>query len=336
MTVSVPASQRASEHEEIKRIRWAEHALNNGLIFSATYHGVSRIPERLSYGIGKLGTWLAYKTMRRVTSALIANLHEVFPGLSEEQLSSLALLTYRSYAYDTIDFIRSLSQSPDELARKVTDLDRAIFDRLLGEGKGILLVAAHFGSWELGAVIVRKLLGYPLTMVAMAEPSPAVNRIRSDMRTSLGIELLEVRRGIDTPLQIRRQLAENRIVAMLLDRHLGRDHVAVRFCDARAHFLRTPALLSYLTGAPMLPAWVVRDADGRFRCMFDEPVYVPRDGDRDATIAQATQKMAAHLETKIREYPHLWYQFYPFWETQPSDAASEEARAPLKNVRRTP
>jgi KDO2-lipid IV(A) lauroyltransferase len=86
----------------------------------------------------------------------------------------------------------------------------------------------------------------------------------------------------------------------------------------------------------MLPAWVVRDADGRFRCMFDEPVYVPRDGDRDATIAQATQKMAAHLETKIREYPHLWYQFYPFWETQPSDAASEEARAPLKNVRRTP
>lgn len=309
----VPTPVRAGELDSIKKVRWAEHALNNELIFSATYHGVSHIPVRLSYGIGKFGTWLACKSMRRITSAVVDNLREVFPERSEKELESLALLTYRSYAYDTIDFIRALSRPSEELAGKIVDLDRSIFDRVLADGKGILLVAAHFGSWELGALILRKLLGYPLTMVALPEPSEGVNRIRTDMRTSLGVELLEVRQGIDTPLQIRRHLADNRIVAMLLDRHLGRDHVAVDFCGKSAHFLKTPALLSYLSGAPMLPAWVVRHPDGKFQCLFDEPVYANREGDREETLQRATQEMADKLAAKVRQFPHLWYQFYPFW-----------------------
>jgi KDO2-lipid IV(A) lauroyltransferase len=154
-------------------------------------------------------------------------------------------------------------------------------------------------------------------MVAMAEPNPGVNRIRRDMRASLGVELLEVRESIDTPLQIRRRLAENRIVAMLLDRHLGRDHIAVDFCGREAHFLKTPSLLSYLSGAPMLPAWIVRHSDGRFRCLFDEPVWATRGGDREATLRCATQAIADKLAARIRQYPHLWYQFYPFWKSQP-------------------
>jgi len=312
-----PPSQRARELDQVGKVRWAEHALNNGLIFSATYHGVSRLPLGISYGIGTMGTWLASKTMRRVTRALVDNLRQVFPELDERQLGALAVLTYRSYAYDTIDFIRSLSTPPDALASQIVNLDRGIFDRLLAGGKGILLVAAHFGSWELGAVILRKVLGYPLTMVAMAEPSEGVNRIRRDMRASLGVELLEVRQNIDTPLQIRRRLAENRIVAMLLDRHLGRDRIAVEFCGREAHFLKTPSLMSYLSGAPMLPAWIVRHPDGRFRCLFDEPVWATRGGDREATLQSATQAIADRLAARIRQYPHLWYQFYPFWKSQP-------------------
>ncbi|MGH9459727.1 MAG: lysophospholipid acyltransferase family protein, partial [Vicinamibacteria bacterium] len=251
------------------------------------------------------------------TSALVDNLRQVSPGLDQGQIRALAALTYRSYAYDTIDFIRSLSTPPEVLASKITNLDRGIFDRLLAEGRGILLVAAHFGSWELGAVILRKLFGYPLTMVAMAEPSEGVNRIRTDMRTSLGVELIEVRQSIDTALQIRRRLAENRIVAMLLDRHLGRDQLAVDFFGREAHFLKTPSLLSCLSGAPMLSPWIVRHPDGRFQCFLDEPVWATRGGDSEDTLRSATQAIADRLAAKIRQYPHLWYQFYPFWESQP-------------------
>ncbi len=311
-----PIAQRAHELAEIQNVRWAGHALNNGLIFGATYFGVSHLPRSFSYAIGKLGTWLAFKTMRESVSAVRSNLRVAFPELPEDRISEIALRTYRSYAFDCIDFIRSLTRPTRELAAAVIDFDRGPFDRLLARGDGILLVGAHFGSWELGAVLIRKLLGHPLTVVAMAEPSREVNRIRSHMRTSLGMELLEVRQSIDTPLQIRRRLAENHIVAMLLDRYVGRDRIEVRLFGQRAFFVKTPSMLSYLTGAPMLPAWLIRHPDGRFQCLFDEPVYTRRHSDRETAMREATQTLASGLEARIREHPHLWYQFYPFWESQ--------------------
>ena len=55
---------------------------------------------------------------------------------------------------------------------------------------------------------------------------PDVNRLRREIRDRLGVDTIEVRKSLDTALQIRRRLADNRIVAMLMDRHLGRDRVA--------------------------------------------------------------------------------------------------------------
>ena len=105
---------------------------------------------------------------------------------------------------------------------------------------------------------MRRVLHLPLTIVAMAEASAEVNRIRREIRDGLGVDTIEVRQSLDTALQIRRRLADNRIVAMLMDRHLGRDRVEVTLLGRPAWFLRTPALMGYLTGAPLMPCFIER------------------------------------------------------------------------------
>src|SRR5438034_1403342 len=99
--------------------RWYARGLNNGTIFSATYHGVSRLPRWCSYAIGHVGTWLACRFMRDGTKGLIDNLRVVCPEASPRARRALALLTYRSYARDTIDFIRSLSMTAAQLEQMV-------------------------------------------------------------------------------------------------------------------------------------------------------------------------------------------------------------------------
>src|SRR5579864_5234437 len=93
---------------DLSAVRWHAGALNNGLIFGATYHLVTRLPRAASYAIGHGGTWLAYHLMRGGTRAIIDNLRVVCGEATGRELERLALLTYRSYARDTIDFIRSL------------------------------------------------------------------------------------------------------------------------------------------------------------------------------------------------------------------------------------
>jgi predicted LPLAT superfamily acyltransferase len=47
-----------------------------------------------------------------------------------------------------------------------------------------------------------------------------------------------------------------------------------------------------------------------------EPIFVSRDGNRDESVAAAAQAFATQLEALIRETPHCWYQFYPYWAAQ--------------------
>jgi KDO2-lipid IV(A) lauroyltransferase len=159
-------------------------------------------------------------------------------------------------------------------------------------------------------------LELPMTIVAMREASEEINRLRVEFRQRFGADTIEVRQAIDTALQIRRRLADNRIVAMLMDRHVDRDRVAVQFFGRRAYFLRTPALLAYMTGAPLLPCSVVRLPSGRFRVRPGTPIEVSHDVDRDTAVQQAAQAFADQLEACIRETPHCWYQFYPYWASQ--------------------
>lgn len=295
-------------------VRWhAAGAINSGLIFGATYYGVTGMPRACSYAIGHTGTWLAYHLLRDGTRALLENLRVVRPGASERELHRLALLTYRSYGRDTIDFIRSLEMPREQLAPLVTGLNTDRLDGLLAGKRGVVLVGGHFGNWELGGVALRLLHGYPLTVVGKAEASPAVGKFRRRMRDSLGIETLEIGQMLETALQIRRLLGDNRIVAMLLDRSIGRDRVDVTFFGRKTGFLRTPAMIGYLSKAPLLPAFMIRNAENRFVGLLGDPIVVNASAPPDESVQAATQAFATQLERHISEHPHLWYQFYPYW-----------------------
>ncbi|HEY6213484.1 MAG TPA: lysophospholipid acyltransferase family protein [Vicinamibacterales bacterium] len=298
---------------DLSAVRWHAGGLNNGLIFGATYHLVTRLPRRCSYAINTAGTWLAYRLMRDGTRAIVDNLRVVRPDATERELKRLALLTYRAYGRDTIDFIRSLGMSRSELAPMMARLDDHRLDQALARRRGVIIVGGHFGNWELGGVALRLIRGLPMTVVGKSEASPVVGEIRRRMRESLGIETLEIGHMVETALQIRRLLAANGLVAMLLDRHLGRDRVDVTFFGRPAAFLRTPAMIGYMSGAPLLPAFMIRQGDGRFAGVLGEPIVVDSARPTQQAVEEATQTFANQLETQIRANPHLWYQFYPYW-----------------------
>jgi KDO2-lipid IV(A) lauroyltransferase len=297
--------------------RWHAGSLNNGFIFGATFHLVSRLPRSWSYGIGHVGTWLAYHLIRTGTAALIENLRVVRPDANDDELRRLALLVYRCYARDTIDFIRSVEMDRARLEQMILTVDGQRIEDALRQGRGVIIVGGHFGNWELGGVALRRLHGYPLTIVAKAESSPAVGEIRRRLRESLSIETVVIGEMLETALRISSILRSNGVVAMLLDRHVGRDRTTIEFFGRETDFIRTPAMIGLLSGAPLLPAFMIRQSDGRFRGEWGEPIVVDRSRPTDEAVLEATQAFAAQLETRIREHPELWYQFYPFWSGKP-------------------
>jgi KDO2-lipid IV(A) lauroyltransferase len=301
--------------------RWTAHGLNSGGIFGATCRGVRVLPRGMSYAIGHVGAWIAWRSMPQTDAALADNLRAIFPGESDRQLRRRALDVYRSYTRDAIDFLRAMSADQAEAGR-MFDIEAEHLDQLQAlhaQGNGIILVTGHHGNWEVGSVLMSRLLQLPLTVVAMREASPEVNRIRKEIRERLGVETLEVRQSLETPLQIRQALARGRFVAMLVDRHLGRDRVS--FLGRPTWFLRTPIQLARLTGAPLVPCFIHRTAPARFTARPGRPITIPAGAPRDASIQAAAQEIADQLAVQVRARPECWYHFYRYWDAQRDDYA---------------
>ena len=215
-----------------------------------------------SYAIGDACTWLACRLMPATRAALADNLRAVVPRRDRAaRCERRARRTLKAYARDTVDFLHALSLDDERsrgAVRAAAGIPASDSPACWRDGRGAILVTGHYGNWEIGSVIMSRVLQLPLSIVAMAEASAEVNRVRREIRDRLGVDTIEVRQSLDTALQIRRRLADNRIVAMLMDRHLGRDRVQVTLLGRPAWFLRTPALMGYLTGAPLMPCFIER------------------------------------------------------------------------------
>jgi lauroyl/myristoyl acyltransferase len=93
--------------------------------------------------------------------------------------------------------------------------------------------------------------------------------------------------------------------------------VQVTLLDRPAWFLRTPALMGYLTGAPLMPCFIERsEGDPAFNVFVGHPIVVATNRPRDEAIQQAAQQFADQLTLRVRSHPEHWYQFYRYWDAQ--------------------
>ncbi len=293
--------------------------MNTGGVFSLTYHGVRVLPRTVSYGIGHVGSSLVARFAPRATDAMADNLRAIFPDESGAQLRARALATYRSYTRDTIDFLRALGDRHVERAFDFSDETRRHATALHAGGRGALVVTGHYGNWEAGGLLTARVLNLPLTVVAMREADDTVNRIRNEIRGRIGIETIEVRQSLDTPLRIRAALARNRLVAILVDRHSGRDRVPVTLFGRQAWFLRTPLVIAATTGAPVAVSAIERSGRGRFHAWMGAPMSPVPGQPRDEWIAATAQRIADQIAARIRLHPEYWYHFYRYWDAQRDD-----------------
>ena len=154
----------------------------------------------------------------------------------------------------------------------------------------------------------------PIHVVLVPDIFPAVERSRRALHERAGITEIRVDRSLAPTLAVLRALKANAIVAMQGDRDFNNTGIAVPFFGKEAYFPRGPFLVAMSTAATVLPAFIVRVPDGRYRAIVEEPLAIVRDGNRETALAENVGRYVAILERYVARHPEQWYCFYPFWE----------------------
>ena len=179
-------------------------------------------------------------------------------------------------------------------------------------GKGTILITGHLGHWELGGLVLA-VRGLPITVVTLPEPTHDLTKWREASRRRLGIRTIAVGPGHDFAfVEMLRVLRENGTLAMLVDRPSSGTGMAVRQFGRETQFSTAAAMLAHHTGATIVPAFVLQQAENRYRATAFPPVEFAT-GDLRQTLPVNVQRIATLFETLIRTHPEQWFNYVPLF-----------------------
>ena len=150
-------------------------------------------------------------------------------------------------------------------------------ERAIGEERGLILLSAHAGSWQMGG----HLLATPGRTVNLVVLEREEQRIRQMYDEALREKKFHILTATDDPLRsiaIVAALRRGEIVALHGDRTFGSTAaVRIPFLGLPASFPVGPYLLAAATGAPVVHAFAVREKVGHYRFVCFPARHVARE-----------------------------------------------------------
>lgn len=281
------------------------HILSSASFYEFGVAAARWVPRRVLYRVADGIGLASYATGGPPADHLRANLRRIFPEASERDVRSLARRIYRNFARYLVDYGTFGSVPAETLDRAISLLEGGEYlQGLFGSGRGIILVTGHIGNWELGGLFWGQ-SGTKLNVVTLPEGDARIDRFRETYRHRYRIETIVVDGTPFATLEMAAALRRGEMLAMLVDRWDKSDGVEAPFFGGLQRFPRGPFALSRATGAPILPAFVVRDG-ANYRGIIEPPFAA--EGADDSVHAARISKA---LERVIRRYPDQWYNFVP-------------------------
>jgi KDO2-lipid IV(A) lauroyltransferase len=268
--------------------------------------------------------WVRLRLAR--TARVRAQLAEAFPELSEQRLDRVSLGVFEHFGRSLAELIALRGQHRETLLGRVEveGLEHFVAAEAASQGKGALIVSAHYGNWELGGLRVAT-LGIPLAAVFRGLSHPVLDAALLSIRSGAGsapADYEQIRTG-RAGIALVRALKAGRKVVVLLDQNAPRDEgVFVSFFGRPACVRTGPLKLAIRAGAPILVACSRRNSTGRgHRLRIHAPVWVPLDsGTGPDAVRSCAEKVTALIEAEIREDPTQWIWTHRRWRTQPEAA----------------
>jgi Kdo2-lipid IVA lauroyltransferase/acyltransferase len=270
--------------------------------------------ERAVRAGARLGGW-AMNFDRPSRPIALKNLEIAFPEMTPADRLNILRKMYRSWGRVLAEWTHLPELSRANIERVATYEGKENWDEAerRSNGRGILVLTAHFGNFEL-LPIAHSIYGYRLAIVHRPLRNPLIDAAVRAERVKYGNRIIERKAG---GREVMRMLRQNWMIAIALDLDV-RKGVFVDFFGMPASTSDGVARISLASGAPVMPAFMVREGDSVHHKIKILPAFFPeKTRNREALVRQYTQLYSDTVEQVIREHPDHWNWIHRRWKTRP-------------------
>ena len=265
---------------------------------------------RLADSLGRI--W--FQVDKRHRQIALSNLKIAWGDeLSENERRTIARRNFMHLTRVLLELPHLRRLSSDDLDGFVSFHGIEHFANALAKGRGVLLLASHFGNWELMALAF-SLRYHPINIVVRPLDNPFLDNLLSNIRTRGGNQLIPKRGSVRKMLHL---LAAGDAVALLLDQNSAwYEGVFVPFFKEIACTNKALSTIALRTGAPVIPAFNVRQPDGSYQIFCQPEIVLGKSGDIIRDVEENTAKFNKIIETYVRCYPEQWFWVHRRWKTR--------------------
>ena len=233
---------------------------------------VGVLPDAVARGIGTCIGLCFYAVDGGHRRLAVAQLRAAFPVQIAGRVPRIARATFAHFGRLLVAVLRFSTLTPDQIRACVDVEGEERVVAALAEGKGAIVFSGHFGFWEMQG-LVQALVLPPMSVLARPLDNPYLHDLLERMRRATGNRVIYRQGAIRRVL---RALNANECVAILIDQHIATvDAVKVDFFNRPAATTTALATLALRTGAPLVPAFALPLAGGRYRLVYEHPVELP-------------------------------------------------------------
>jgi KDO2-lipid IV(A) lauroyltransferase len=272
---------------------------------------VERLPRPLGYALAVMVARFAFLFARGARDALECNLRVVLPELADRKVRKIAWRNFRNHSKAYADLMRLPVARVEDLRPLLHVKGIEHLEAARARGRGVLVVSAHMGSWEVAAAIWSATVAPVSLFAEELEPRELYEWYRLT-RARLGISVLPLTHaGLRQVLQA---LEQNEMVVTAIDRDILGTGIEVEFFGRPARIPEGPAAIALRKGTPLLPVAVLRLPDDTFLAVGYPPIFAEPTGDRAADVKRVTAELVGRLEGLIRAHPEQWHMPHRIWD----------------------
>ncbi len=227
-------------------------------------------------------------------------------GSELEDIAAECICNYRKDLFEIWTFPRLNKNKMQKLAyfEGIEHLDKA-----LEKGKGVIIGVSHYGSWK---IIIPALgyMGYKVNQVGIDpryfidDERPLHHNLIMEMEykseKSIPANFISIGKFLRP---VFRTLANNEVVINSFDGFMGTKKTEVPFFNSKLTLSQGPISIAFKSGAPLLPAFAVRQKGNRHKITIHEEIPIHNCESNEQAIKIGIQSYAKLLAHYVNEYP---------------------------------
>jgi len=310
-------ARRPAPLTEVKLNFWSRSLF---YLMVGALHVLSLLPDFLLYPLGIAGGYLFYLLDRRHGRIGMRNLAIAFPDRTESDRRRILRASYINLGRGGAEYIRLGGFFYRRLKQRVLYERYTYWQEIQRQnpGKGLLILSAHFGNFELLAV-AHAMHGHQISLVHHTQRFAAGDALMTFVRERAGVTVVRKHAAARGVL---RSLRRNELVGIPFDQNAKRSEaIFVPFFGELAATSSGLARLVAISGAPVVPVFIVREPNMRsHRIEIQDQIAMCHSGDSAADIEENTRRFVGTIEAMVRRYPEQFLWTHRRYRTRPRGA----------------